>query len=144
MSPERTSQYRTTKTGAVRVYHGMYRMPPHVRVALAVGQGVEIFAEHAGQEAFAVAPKSHVYATSPDTKSYACGSMTRATAAGRGTQSFALHSNSKAYSARTGSVAFATVAGARVYKRDQSATTVVDVIQNVFPNHNRELGMTFT
>ena len=144
MYPERTSQYRTTKTGAVRVYHGEYRMPPHVRVALAVGQGAEIFAEYAGQEAFAVAPKSHAYATSPDTKAYACGSMTMATAAGRGTQAFAMHSNSKAYSARTGSVAYATVAGARVYKRDYSATIIVDTVQSVFPNFNRELAMSFT
>lgn len=144
MHASRTSQYRTTKTGAVRVYHGEYVMPPHVRVALAVGHGAEIVAEHAGQEAFAVASKSHAYATAPDTKAYACASWSMATASGKGTQAFAMHSNSKAYSARAGSVAYATVEGARVFKRDYSATIIVDTIQSVFPNHNRELAMTFT
>lgn len=144
MQPSRTKQYRTTKTGAVRVYHGEYHMPPHVRVALAVGDGVEIFAEHAWQEAFAVAPKSHAYAAAPDTRAYACGSMTMATATGRRTHAYAIHSNSKAYSKRAGSVAYATVEGARAYKRDYSATVIVDTVQLVFPNFNRELTMAFT
>jgi hypothetical protein len=144
MTPERTKQYRTTKTGAVRVYEGSYTMPPHVRVALACREGVEIIAEHAGQEAFAVSPKTHAYATAPDTRAYACCSWSRATAEGKGAQAFAMHSQSKAYSARTGSVAYATVEGARVYKRDYSATIIVDTVQSVFPNFKRELPMTFT
>jgi hypothetical protein len=67
-----------------------------------------------------------------------------ATAAGKGTQAFAIHSNAKSYSAKTGSVAYATVDGARVYKRDYSATVVVDTVQSIFPNFKRELPMTFT
>ena len=138
---KRTEQYRTTKTGAVRVYSGTYTMPVEVRVAFACRAGVTVVAQYEGQEAFAVSDGSFAWAVAPHTISYACVSGAKAQAIGINTKSIAMADGARAYSRKVGATAFATVKGARAYQSDRSGIIVEDFIQSVFPRQSAPLAL---
>ena len=138
---KRTEQYRTTKTGAVRVYSGTYVMPVEVRVAFACRPGVTVIAEHQGQEAFAVSSGSVAQATAPFTVSYACADGAKALAIGMNTRAIAMASGARSYARKIGATAWATVAGAKAFKGDRSGVVVEDFIQSVFPNQKSKIAL---
>ena len=141
---KRTEQYRTTKTGAVRVYSGTYTMPVEVRVAMACRAGVTVVAQYEGQEVFAVSEGAIAIADSPYTTAYACTDGAKAQAIGINTKAIALADGARAYSRKVGATAFATVKGARAYQSDRSGTIVEDFIQSVFPRQVAPLALGFS
>jgi hypothetical protein len=79
------------------------------------------------------------------TRAYATMLYTKAVAVGKNTTAIAMHSKAAARADRLTAKAYATIEGAKaVVGANRYGTAVDDVIQNVWPNHNRPLENTIS
>jgi hypothetical protein len=139
--PRRTKQYRVNKLNILMLHEGTFDLPAEFSAGIARGEYTVLRAVHAGQEVFASGKRSEAHAVAEGTKAYATMLYTKAVAVGKNTVAIAMHSKATARADRLTARAFATVEGAKAVLGANGYGTAVDddVIQNVWPNHNREL-----
>jgi hypothetical protein len=144
--PRRTKQYRVNKLNVLMLHAGELDLPAEFSAGIARGEYTVLRAVHPDQEVFAAGKRSEAHAVAEGTKAYATKLYTKAIAAGKNTVAVAMHSKATARADRQTAKAYATVEGAKAVLGANGYGTAVDddVIQNVWPNHNRELMTTIS
>jgi hypothetical protein len=139
--PRRTKQYRVNKLNVLMLHEGELDLPAELSAGIARGEYTVLRAVHPGQEVFAAGKRSEAHAVAEGTRAYATGLYTKAVAAGKNTTAIAMHSRATARADRLTAKAYATVEGAKAVVGANGYGTAIDddVIQNVWPNHNRPL-----